>query len=106
MKTLSLRKHKDANDYLMKKDAETFVREWWQAPTFKPDGLKLGNDMLDEILNRPKHFCVPYPWEGLNKMTYGLRLSEAVLLMADTGVGKTSILKEIEYALLMNEEIK
>jgi twinkle protein len=105
IKTLTLRKHKDANDYLLKKDAESFVREWWQAPTYKPDGLKMGSDMADEILNRPNHFCVPYPWEGLNKMTYGMRLSEAVLLMADTGVGKTSVLKEIEYSLLMNPDI-
>lgn len=105
IKTLTLRKHKDANDYLLKKDSELFVREWWQAPTFKPDGLKFGKDMADEILNRPNHFCVPYPWNGLNKMTYGMRLSEAVLFMADTGVGKTSVLKEIEYALLMNPDI-
>jgi twinkle protein len=106
IKCLTLRNHKDANDYLMKKEGELFVREWWQAPTYKPDGLKMGKDMLDEILNRPNHFAVPYPWEGLNKMTYGMRLSEAVLIMADTGVGKTSILKEIEYSLLMNPDIK
>ena len=103
--TLSLRKYNDPNDYLRNKEGEGFVREWWQAPTFKPDGLKMGRDMADEILNRPNHFSVPYPWQGLNKMTYGMRLSEAVLLMADTGVGKTSVLKEIEYCLLMNPDI-
>ena len=105
IKTLKLRKYKDPNDYLLNKENDLFVREWWQAPNFRPDGLKMGRDMADEILNRPSHFCVPYPWEGLNKMTYGMRLSEAVLLMADTGVGKTSILKEIEYSLLMNPDI-
>ncbi len=105
IKTLSLRKYNDPNDYLRNKEGDGFVREWWQAPSYRPDGLKMGRDMADEILNRPKHFSVPYPWQGLNKMTYGMRLSEAVLLMADTGVGKTSVLKEIEYCLLMNPDI-
>lgn len=33
-------------------------------------------------------------------MTYGLRLGEFVVLTADTGSGKTSVMKEIEYYLL------
>ena len=106
LKVVNLQKYKDANDYLIHGDGDDFVREWWRAEKFKPDGLKLGSEMLDEILNRPNHFSVPYPWEGLNKMTYGLRLSESVLFMADTGVGKTSILKELEHSLLVNPEIK
>jgi twinkle protein len=35
-----------------------------------------------------------------------LRLSEMVVVTAETGIGKTSILKEIEYALLMHLELK
>jgi twinkle protein len=71
-----------------------------------PDGLILGPDMWDSIVNRPKHFQVPYPLEGLNRLTYGIRLSEFITVTAETGIGKTSILKEIEYALLMNPELK
>jgi twinkle protein len=70
-----------------------------------PDGLKIGTDIWEEIANRPKHFQVEYPFAGLNRLTYGLRLSEMVVLTAETGIGKTSILKEIEYSLLMNPEL-
>lgn len=35
------------------------------------------------------------PWDDMNYMTYGIRLSELVAVTADTGVGKTSVLKEI-----------
>lgn len=105
VKVLSLRKHKDANAYLMAKDAEGFVKEWWQAPAYKPDGLKLGSDMWQEIIERQEHFTTPYPWEGLNKLTFGIRLSELVVVTADTGVGKTSVLKHIEHLLLTNEEV-
>lgn len=97
---------KDANDYLLAKKAGVFTKDWWNAQPYTPDGLKLGSSMWEEIINRPNHFTVMYPFESMNKKTYGMRLSEVVLLTADTGVGKTSIIKEIEYALLSNEDLK
>lgn len=106
VKVLTLRNHKDANDYLKSKDSEKFQREWWQAPTFTPDGLKLGSDMWDEIIDRKEHFTVDYPFTDVNKLTYGLRLSELVIVTADTGVGKTSFLKHIEHKLLTDETVK
>lgn len=102
---LSTRKFKDANEYLKDRAHGEYSKEWWQAPKFKPDGLKFGTDIWDEIINRPNHFQVPYPWEGLNKLTYGIRLSELVVFTAETGIGKTSFIKEIEYALLTNPDI-
>lgn len=106
IKTLHLRRHKDANDYLLAGEAEAFTKEWWQAPFFRPDGLKLGTDIWKEIIERKEHFTVNYPWEGLNRLTYGLRLSELVVITADTGVGKTSVLKTIEHLLLTNDSVK
>ena len=96
---------KDANDYLKAGKAREFVKEWWAAPAYHPDGLKIGTQMWDEIINRPNHFTVPWPFETLNKLTYGLRLSEFVLIHAPTGIGKTSIIKELEYSLLVNKEL-
>ena len=97
---LTLQKGKDPNEYLSKGLAEEFVREWWKAPIYTPTGLKLGSEMWEEISNPVKHEAIPYPYEGLNKATYGIRLSELVLITADTGVGKTSILKEFEHHVL------
>lgn len=106
VQVLKLREHKDANDYLRAKKHASFIKEWWAAPVYKPDGLKLGSELWDDIVNRPNHFQVNYPFMGLNRMTYGVRLSEMVTVTAETGRGKTSLLKEIEYALLMDPEIK
>jgi twinkle protein len=105
VKILCLRKHKDANDYLMAGDEKDYINEWFKAPTFMPDGLLLGTDMWDEIENHKTPRSIPYPWQRLNDKTYGIRTSELVLISADTGVGKTSVCKEIEYALLSNEEL-
>jgi twinkle protein len=106
VRILKLTEAKDPNAYLAAGKAKEFSNEWWKAPKFMPDGLKIGTDMWDEIINRPKHFQVDYPFSGLTKLTYGLRLSEMVVVTAETGIGKTSILKEIEYALLQNKELK
>jgi twinkle protein len=103
---LSLNKAKDANDYLMNGQIGEYVREWFGAPAFMPDGLKLGTEMWSFIRDHKIPKSVPYPWTGLNDKTYGMRLSEMTLLLAETGVGKTSVCKAIEYSLLMNEELK
>jgi twinkle protein len=102
VKILTLSKGKDANDYLKAGLRDEFNREWWAAPTFTPSGLKLGRDMWEEISEPKNHETVPYPWAGLNTQTYGIRLSELVVVTAETGVGKTSVLKEIEYFILKN----
>jgi twinkle protein len=104
---LELQHGKDANDYRQKEiDPKIFINEWYRAPKFKPDGLISGTDMWDKIINRPQHFQTEYPFKGVNQMTYGLRLSELVVINAPTGVGKTSFLKEIEYAVLTNPEVR
>lgn len=105
---LKLEKFKDASDYLVNGDGKKYIDEWFKAPVFMPDGLQLGSDpnLLDEIIKYKQPKSVPYPWEGLNEKTYGIRPSEFVLLLADTGVGKTSVFKAIEYALLMDPELQ
>jgi twinkle protein len=104
---MTLQHGKDPNEYRVNNvDPKLFASEWWKASQFTPDGLIGGRDTLDLILNRPQHFTVPYPWEALNQMTYGIRLSELMLFMADTGAGKTSVMKEIAYSILMSDEVK
>jgi len=106
VRILRVKKHKDANEYLKAGDAQAYTKEWWGAPTLMMDGLKIGSNMWEEITNRPSHFSTPYPFPMLNRLTYGIRLSEFIVINAPTGVGKTSLLKEIEYELLNNAEIK
>lgn len=104
VRILTLKEHKDANDYLLAGKTKEFTNEWWSAPTFTPTGIKLGKDMWDEI-SKPKNYeTCPYPFARLNEKTYGIRLSELVIITAETGIGKTSVLKEIEYYILKNTE--
>lgn len=105
---LCLQKAKDANDYLMQDLNKEYVNEWHRAPPFLPDGLVVGNDpkLLTDIIDYVQPHSIPFPWEGLNRSTYGLRLSELTLFLADTGIGKTTFMKECEYQLLNDAELK
>lgn len=100
VKIVTLADGKDANDYLVRKWHDKFVKEWWAAEEYTPSGLKLGKDMWDEISTPRKFETIPFPWESANKMLYGIRLSEVVLLTAETGIGKTQIVKEMEHHIL------
>ena len=102
---LKLSEGKDANEYQMKGLGKKYVDEWFRAPAFMPDGLKLGSELWGDIINHKDPKSVPYPWATLNHQTYGIRLSEVTLITAPTGVGKTSIVKAIEHALLTNPEL-
>ena len=44
----------------------------------------------------------PYPYEGLNKKLYGLRAGELVTLTGGTGLGKSSVTRELEHHLIKN----
>jgi twinkle protein len=55
--------------------------------------------MWDEISEPKNYETVPYPWDLLNTQTYGIRLSEAVIVTAETGSGKTTVLKEIVHKI-------
>lgn len=102
---LTLALGKDANEYIVAGKLKEFVAEWWKAPRYMPTGLKLGRDMWDEIKTPRNYETIPYPWDTLNRMTYGLRLSEVVLITGETGDGKTSIIKEIEHHILAHSKL-
>lgn len=106
VRMMFLTEAKDASDYCQAGKEKDYVHEWFRAPHFMPDGLKLGKELWEDIENHKDPHSVPYPWEGLNSKLYGIRTSELVLLTAPTGVGKTSVCKAVEYALLTNEELK
>lgn len=105
VRILKLEKAKDANDYRMAGMDKEYINEWFRAPTHKPDGLLIGTEMWEDIVNHKEPESVPYPWVGLNEKTYGMRESEATLILADTGVGKTTVCKELEYKILTDEKL-
>lgn len=104
VRILTLSKAKDANDYIKNGWSKEFKDEWWKAPTWTPEGLKYAKDMWDDVKREKNYETILYPWNGLNDLTYGIRLGELITFTADTGVGKTQILREIVFSALANTD--
>ncbi len=95
---------KDANECLLKGKGKDVINAIWQAKEFRPDGILDAAQMWDEFIKVDDVRCVPYPWEGLNVKTMGLRQRELLTITAGSGIGKSSICREVAHWLLTQGE--
>ena len=95
---------KDANDMLKKGRSQAFMTAWWGAKLYTPSGVLNVSEQFDSYINRPRKPSIPYPWQGLNDKLEGLRQGELVTLTGGTGLGKSSVTREIEHWLIKNTE--
>ena len=95
---------KDANDICRARRYEEYVKCWWNAPVHAPDGIINGKTLLDEVLEPVVKSTTSYGWQGLDDLTYGIRSGELVTITAGTGLGKTSVIKELVYHIFKSTE--
>tara|TARA_R100000742_G_C4278888_1_gene102355 strand:- start:1752 stop:3341 length:1590 start_codon:yes stop_codon:yes gene_type:complete len=95
---------KDANDMLRQKKFQAFMSAWWEARTYTPSGIMDLSAQKSEWLHRETKESIAYPWEGLNKKLYGMRKGELITLTGGTGLGKSSVTRELEHWLIKNTE--
>jgi twinkle protein len=81
-----------------------FIRCWWDAKVYRPDGIVSGQDTWEALVNKRNVKSVPYPWEGLNDITRGHRAYELVTITSGSGMGKSQFIRELEYDLLRRTE--
>ena len=91
---------KDANEMLQARRVKDFVSAWWDAKAYQPDGIVSGNETWEAITGKMKVKSIPYPWQGLNDTTKGFRPYELVTITSGSGMGKSQIVRELEYYLL------
>ena len=94
--------YKDANDMLRQNKGQEFTRAWWDAKTYTPSGIMELSKQKNDWINREVKDSIPYPWEGLNNKLYVLRAGELVTLTGGTGLGKSSLCREIIHHLITN----
>ena len=92
--------YKDANDMLRQNKGADFVTAWWESKVYTPTGIMELHSKKNEWLHREVKASVAYPWEGLNKKLYGMRKGELVTLTGGTGLGKSSVTRELEHHLI------
>ena len=93
---------KDPNDMLKAGRGRSYLEAWWNAKLYTPSGVLNISEKKAEFNNREAKDSVPYPWEGLNKKLHGLRRGELMTLTGGTGLGKSSVTRELEHWLITN----
>jgi len=95
---------KDANEMLVAGRGSEIVSAQFGAKPFRPDGVVLGEDLWEQVSEVDDSESFPYPWAGMNDKTYGIRKGELVTLTSGTGIGKSSICREIAHHLIINDK--
>ena len=98
--------YKDPNDMLKARQHTAFVSAFWDAKTYTPSGILNLSTQLDAYrkLQTEKKDSIPYPFHGLNRKLEGMRQGELVTLTGGTGLGKSSVTRELEHWLINNTE--
>ena len=91
---------KDPNEMLKAGRKQSYVDAWWSSKLYTPSGVLNISEQKVNFNNREQRESVPYPWDGLNDKLYGLRRGELVTLTGGTGLGKSSVTREIEHWLI------
>jgi len=91
---------KDASDMLVNGKVKDFTNAWWSAESYTPAGIVRGEDTWEHLLKDENLVNIDYPWQGLNALTYGFRAKELVTITSGSGMGKTSVVKELEAYIL------
>jgi twinkle protein len=95
--------HKDANEMAQNALAAKIPECVFQAKKYQPDGIVSGGDLWDELMKDPINgLGTPYPL--MNKMLMGIAKGELVTFTAGSGIGKTTMVKEILYYYLMEHK--
>ena len=94
--------HKDANEYLKMGQRAAFNDCWWNAKPFTPAGIINLKDLGETLYE--EDFCETclYPWPKMNEKTYGMRTGELITFCSGSGMGKSSIIRELMHHFLRN----
>jgi twinkle protein len=97
---------KDANDVLKADGPGALVKAFWAAETWRPDGIVDGSDI--KLTDLMQDTCVGFelPFPKLNEMIYGLRKGEITTLTAGSGIGKSTLLRQIMFGLHQQHKLR
>jgi twinkle protein len=90
---------KDANAVLTAHGPAPIVRAFWDAALWKPDGIVSGAEFTLEKVWTEEEGGYALPWPLLQDALLGLRKGELTMLTAGSGIGKSTLAREMAYWL-------
>lgn len=99
---IALLPRKDANDVLRQDGPATIIRAFWDAKLWKPDGIVAGEEFTLDKVKTAAVIGFPYPYPKLQEKILGMRKGELTLWTAGSGIGKSTIVRELGHYLHEN----
>ncbi|WP_366208658.1 DnaB-like helicase C-terminal domain-containing protein [uncultured Veillonella sp.] len=108
LKIVVLSQHKDPNEYLLADHGRELMEAIDNAKPYKPANIINGASLWKALEEEPEEAeGYDLPWDiKANDMTNGIRKGEIMLLTAGTGIGKSTMARELMYDLAMNKKLK
>lgn len=91
--------YKDANEAWMAGDFNAILEAINNARRHRPDAIVHAPDLLGKILQPEHRFGLPYPWEGWNRLTEGMKPGQLIMVSGGTGIGKSLFTRSIALNL-------
>lgn len=98
--------YKDANEMLVAEGPASVVNATYDAKEWRPDGILNGSELWDKYQEVQYFDTAEYPYPKMNDMFKGLRKGELVTFTAGSGMGKSTVVREIAYDLMLRQEKK
>lgn len=95
---------KDPNECLLSGNGSEVLQAIWNAKPYRPDGIVSGADLYEKCVTDIDDLkdSVEYPWKALQEKTKGARHGELYVFTSGSGMGKSTILRELEYYFGVN----
>lgn len=90
---------KDASDMLKAGRTSELRDAIWKAKAYRPDGVIDGSDITAASLTEQAKPGLSLPYKKLQERLHGIRKPELILLTAGTGIGKSTLAREMVYHL-------
>lgn len=99
---------KDANEVLLDKTLgpAALVRAFWDAKPWRPDGIREGREFTRERMKQTRKAGLRLVYPKLDDMWDGMRDGEITTICAGSGIGKSTIARDIAYHQRMEHGLK
>ena len=108
LRIATLKQYKDPNEYYINDKGNELLEALENAKRVTPENIINADTLLDDLLDEPEEVTgYGLPWNvKADKMIRGVRKGEITMLTAGTGIGKSTMIREIGYHLVMKHGLK
>lgn len=103
-KVATINGFKDANEAIVAREGSRVIDAIWQAKEYRPDGIVAIEDVADKAAEDVSMSELQWAWPTLNALTYGRRRGEVYGFAGGTGMGKTTVFKQVQASILEKEK--